>query len=71
MNPKTIRDLSIDAAIHAILRLKEPTISNADIQRRACTEVFNDGYIVHLDDAPVVIVELTGDASFKMLLLTH
>ena len=63
------RDLAIDAAIHAIIRLVEPTISNADIQRWAETQVYRSGYLAKLDGEPICAVELDGSRRFTISIL--
>jgi len=63
------RDLAIDAAIHALMRIKCPTISNAQIQRRGEMNIYSGGYIVKLDGEPICAVELDGTRRFVVNIL--
>lgn len=54
--------LAVDAAIHTIVRLKDPCISNAEIQKRCGTDIGSGYYTVTLDGDPVAMVQHDGDS---------
>ena len=66
----TFRDLAIDAALCAIFRLIEPSISNAEIQRRGGMQIYGWGYTVGLDGNVVAAVELDGSRRFSITILS-
>ena len=70
MKPSVLRDLAIDAALHVLIRLKDPYVSNADIQKRSRMDISEDGYAVYFDDSAIAIVHLLGETSFSLLALT-
>ena len=68
MDTKRHRDLAIDAAIHALMRLRAPAISNAEIQKRGRTESGTGYYTALLDDIPIVTVTLHTDERVTLTL---
>ena len=60
------RDLAIDAALHALFRLRIPTICNADIQKRGSVEIGTGYYVAFLDGEPVATVTLHTDERFSI-----
>ena len=65
---KLHRDLAIDAALHALIRLRVPTISSAEIQRRSRMEMGTGYYVAFLDGKPVATVTLHTDERFSISL---
>jgi hypothetical protein len=63
---KLHRDLAIDAALHALIRLRAPTISNADILKRCRMEIGTGYYVAFLDGDPVATVTLHTDERFSI-----
>ena len=64
------RDLAIDAAIHALIRLRHPELSNACIQRRGRMDVYANGYTMKIDERPVAAIELDGSKRFTITLIS-
>jgi hypothetical protein len=47
----------------------EPTITNAEIQQRCQTIIFENSYMVKLDGDPVAVVDLHGEYSYQITVL--
>lgn len=63
------RDLCIEGAIFTLIKLIEPTISAADIQRRGSMDVLTGCCTVALDGDPVAFVRLDSGKSFSFTIL--
>ena len=69
MDSKVHRDLAIEAAIHALIKLRAPSISSCDIQKRGRIEIGTGYYTALLDDVPIVTVTLHSEERVTLTLI--